>query len=103
MKEKKDNSWLRPRGYVHFTKKFDRFNKEDCKFLYGYVSTPETIAHHSFFPLVHRPIINRRYKSIGKDEDNKPLRVHSYLDAGKTKSTAKTRHIFYSTHIDAYN
>lgn len=99
MKRKNDSSWLKPRGYVHFTKKFDRHSQEDCKFLYSYVSTPEAVAKHSFFPLIHRPIITRRYKSIDKDQ-----RVHSYLDSatGKKKTTAKTRHIFYSTHIDAY-
>jgi hypothetical protein len=104
MKAKKDNSWLRPRGYIHFTKKFDRFDKEDCKFLAGYVSTPKTVASHSFFPLIHRPIITRRYKVIGKDEKGHTIRAHHNLDkaTGKIKSTAKERHIFYSTHLDAY-
>jgi len=103
MKGKKDDSWLKPRGYVHFTKKFDRFNKEDCKFLHSYVSTPETVAKHSFFPLIHRPIIARRYKSIGKDKEGKTIRAHSYTDSkGEKHNTAKTRHIFYSTHIDAF-
>lgn len=103
MKQKKDNSWLRPRGYVHFTKKFDRYNKEDSKFLYGYVSTPETISKHSFFPLIHRPIIARRYKKIEKSVDKKVIRSHFQINSrGEKKSTAKTRHIYYSTHIDAY-
>lgn len=103
-KKRKDDSWLRPRGYVHFTKKFHRFSKDDCTFLHNFVSTPLTVAHHSFFPLIHRPIITRRYKAIGKDTDGAIIRSHSFLDevTGKRKSTAKTRHIFYSTHIDAY-
>ncbi len=104
MKGKKDNSWLRPRGYIHFTKKFDRFDKEDCKFLHSYVSNPESVANHSFFPLIHRPIIARRYKTIGTDLNGKPTRAHSIKNetTGKIDSTAKTRHIYYSTHIDAY-
>lgn len=104
MKGKKDNSWLRPRGYIHFTKKFGRFDKDDCEFLHSYVSNPNSVAKHSFFPLIHRPIIARRYKSIGTDNAGKTIRAHSFKNekTGLITSTAKTRHIFYSTHIDAY-
>lgn len=102
MKHRKDDSWLRPRGYIHFTKKFDRLSKEDCIFLTSYVSNDATVAKHSFFPLIHRPIVTRRFKD-GIDEDGNQVKSHyTFDDLGNKKSNAKTRHIYYSTHIDAY-
>lgn len=99
MKKNKVRSWLKPRGYVHFTKKITR---EDHGFLHGFVSNPKTVAEHSFFPLIHKPIITRRYKSVSIA--GKSTKAHSYIDpsSGKKKSTAKKREIFYSTHLDAY-
>jgi hypothetical protein len=103
MKRKKDDSWLKPRGYVHFTKRFNRLDKQDCKFLHSYVSTPDTVAKHAFFPLIHRPIIVRRYKD-SIDVHGNTNKAHYTFDKpnGKKKSNAKTRHIYYSTHLDAY-
>lgn len=103
MKKKKDDSWLRPRGYVHITKKFDRGSVVDCKFLTSYVSTQVTVAEHSFFPLIHRPIVARRYKD-SLDEKGNTVKAHFTIDkvTGKKKSNAKTRHIYYSTHLDAF-
>lgn len=103
MKPKK-KSWLKPRGYIHFTKKFKRNDHNDIAFLHSYVSNPASIASHSFFPLIHRPIVTRRYKRVPSINEIPTQRKHSYIDSvtGKQTSNAKLRHIFYSTHIDAY-
>lgn len=103
MKKKKDDSWLKPRGYVHLTKKFNRSSNSDCKFLSSYVSNPIAVAKHSFFPLIHRPIVSRRYKE-SFDEKGNLVKSHFTFEknTGKKKSNAKTRHIYYSTHLDAY-
>ena len=60
-----------------------------------------TVANHSFFPLIHRPIVSRRYKNSVDEKGNK-RKAHFTFEKGKKKSNAKTRHIYYSTHLDAY-
>jgi hypothetical protein len=97
---KKD--WLTPKGYIHFTRKLDSAGGESRKFLHSYVKNISAVKKHAFYPLIHRKLVSRRYKKIGVNAFGKTLRAHSIKDeTGKTKSNAKERNIYYSTHIDA--
>lgn len=102
MSKTKQKDWLSPKGYIHFTGKFDLAKEESYKFLCSYVVNPTSIKKHSFYPLIHRKLISRRYKKIDIDEKGKAIRSHTKKDkTGKNISTAKERHVYYSTHIDA--
>jgi hypothetical protein len=102
LKKIKKKNWLSPKGYIHFTNKFDMSDEKSYKFLTSLVKSPTSVAKHSFYPLIHRKLISRRYKKIGISNNGKVIRAHSKLDKdGKTISNAKERHVYYSTHIDA--
>ncbi len=103
MKKTKREPWLKPRGYIHFTTKLDPTDLQQVKFISSYASNPASVIKHSFYPLIHRPIITRRYKPTYIVSLGKKKRAHTYIDeTGKKKSNAKIRHIYYSTHLDAY-
>lgn len=99
MKQKKP--WFRPKGYTHFSKKIH--SEEQEKFIRSYVKNTAAIARHSFYPLIHRVMKQRRFKDVGaKDEDGHSIRAHKYVDEhGILKSTIKERQIYYATHLDA--
>lgn len=102
MVQKQKNEWLKPRGYVHFTSKYPHHDIEARKFLHSYVTNPDNVASHGFYPLIHREMVSRRYKKTFFKSSKTWKRVHSYVDEdGNKVSNAKVRHIFYSTHIDA--
>jgi len=92
MKFKNKSTWLKNRGYLHLTNQID-VNKSRGEIL-GKVKNPEFVENHSFFPLIHTNIKERRYKRIQKD---KPARAHS--DNGE--SFTKLRPLHYATHIDS--
>ncbi|RZK13879.1 MAG: hypothetical protein EOO43_17210, partial [Flavobacterium sp.] len=96
MKELRENSWLKNRGYLHITPKIDA-QKFESKII-ATVKNDRYVAKHSFFPLLHYIVKERRFKKI---ELNK--RAHSFLDkkSNKHKKTEKLRPIHYATHCDA--
>jgi hypothetical protein len=99
MKFDKKRSWFKVKGYTHLTK---RISKDKKEFVISYVSNVFAIERHAFYPLIHRLIIQRRYKKSDLD-NGKYLRSHIELKKdGSKKSTAKIRHIFYATHLDAH-
>ncbi|MET3499979.1 hypothetical protein ABIC45_001570 [Mucilaginibacter rubeus] len=89
--------WLKPRGYLHLTPKIDVIKKRN-EYL-GKVTSEKFVAQHSFYPLIHYKIKERKYKA----HPHKPgKRVHSFKnDDGKYEQTAKKRPIHYATHLDA--
>lgn len=102
MKDNRENRWLRPRGYIHFTNKSDARDYNEQHHLYGYTTNKDTVAKHSFYPLIHRPITQRHYKKVFNSDGDCIGRAHTFLnEKGEKESNAKTRHIFYSTHKDA--
>ncbi len=95
-------NWLRPRGYIHFTKKQTKAFSSEQKHLISYVTNPKAIKSHSFYPLIHKEIVQRRFKKSYNSEGIYLGRKHSYIEKdGFKKSNAKARQIFYSTHKDA--
>lgn len=95
----KEKSWFKGRGYMHVTNKINPVT--DKSNVYKLVTTPSLVAKHAFYPLLHKKIPQRRYKIIGYDEANNPIRGHKKNKGRKSESTKKLRPIHYATHIDA--
>lgn len=97
MKEKKEKPWFKTRGYIHFTKKIN--SKGEAR-ITKYVQNKTKVALHAFYPLLHKKISQRRYKSY-KDKNGVCKKGHKKINNGKIESSKKIRPIFYATHIDA--
>lgn len=95
----KPKHWYKPKYYTHLT---DKLSIENARFVYSYVANPDTISHHKFFPLLHRTIVEKKYKVIKKDEKGNITRSHHKYVNGQKKTTAKFREIFYANHMDAH-
>lgn len=91
MKPKRKSTWLKNRGYLHFTNQID-VNKQRGEIL-GKVRDKDFICKHAFFPLIHTKIKVRRYKLAEEAEK----RAHSY----EGEPHAKLRPLHYATHIDS--
>lgn len=89
--------WLKSRGYIHIIPKVDIYRKQ--KEYVSKLENPIFVAKHSFFPLIHYKIKERKYKRHPIDPK---LRVHSFKnEREKTEQTAKYRPIHFATHLDA--
>lgn len=94
---KKQKDWFKDRGYPHFSNKTPLSTKED---ILKYVTKPENIAKHSFYPLLFKEIKQRRYKISNFNGVEK--RSHKKIKNGKIVSNTKIREILYATHIDSH-
>jgi hypothetical protein len=109
LKQKKESKgWFQPKGYLHFTTKF-----KDCNFNFvkAYIEKQDkkgvyiNIAKHAFYPLIHRTVLQRRFKKIQDCEGNQILtskgkHKRSHFDFVKGKPNAKPREIFFANHLD---
>ncbi len=87
--------WFKDRGYLHFTQ---RITTEQRAKTIKIVGNEKWVAAHAFFPLMYKPITQRRYKKTGeKNARGRYIRAHSY----KGKSSKKVRPIMCATHIDS--
>jgi hypothetical protein len=94
----KKKDWLKNRGYLHITPKIDINIKR--REIEAKIKTPAFIAKHSFYPLIHTNILERKYKKVVEEGVSK--RAHSYLDIKKGFTrTRKVRPLHYATHLDA--
>ena len=66
-----------PPQYTHFDR---RVSLDKC---FGYITSPDKIAHHGFYPFIHYTIKSRKVKDGKKDEPKK-------------------RQIYYAAHIDGW-
>ncbi|AEI49677.1 antiviral reverse transcriptase Drt2 [Runella slithyformis] len=90
MESEKENDWFQLKSYLHFSPKI---TKQDFDWAKEFVSSEKKIKTYSFYPLIHRVIIQRRYKKL---TDGK----RSHFDSTKKESTAKERQIYYANHLD---
>jgi hypothetical protein len=95
----KQKNWFRPKSFTHLTKKL---GFEDGKWIKNYVADPVCVSSHKFYPLIHRVIVTKRFKTVGVDENGKVIKAHYSSDNGKRKTTAKYREIYYPNHLDAH-
>jgi hypothetical protein len=90
--------WYKPKAFTHLTPKL---TFKDRGRIEQYISNPENISTHNFFPLIHRTIVTKRLKR-GKDKNGNEIKKHFFYKGGKRESTAKYREIYYPTHLDAH-
>jgi len=93
--EQKD--WFKDRGYPHFSNKTPLSDRKDIE---SYISNPNNISKHSFYPLIFKEISQSRYKL--SDFSGVERRSHKKIKDGKIVSNKKIREILYATHIDAH-
>lgn len=96
----KNNNWLKNRGYLHVTKKWNVKYKETE--IYNKVQSPLFVSKHAFFPLIHAVIKERKYKK--HPQSGERAHVHKIEKENRSttyKPTAKSRPLHYATHIDA--
>jgi hypothetical protein len=86
-RQKKSQDWFKVKGYVHFTPKL---KLSDKNWVYSKVIDEIFVSKYAFYPLIHRKIVQRRYK-IPKDKEKRE----------NSKATEKLREIFYATHFDS--
>jgi hypothetical protein len=92
--KKKNKSWYKPKGYLHFSPKLTENHKE---FVLYYIQ--ENLEQHNFFPLIHETLSARRFKAYLNEEK---VVYRSHFDAIKKKPSTKPREIFYANHLDAH-
>lgn len=84
--------WLRLRGYLHFSKRFDSTEKKNTySFIKKYVSNKDSVQKHRFAPLIHYKIIENHFRRPYDDSVKSENRIY----------TQKSRPIFYCNHLDA--
>ena len=88
MKEEKD--WLKLKKYVHFSPHFEKTHKP---FIKSYVSDPEKVSKHRFYPFIHYSIKDNKFKRL--IDENTGERNQ------KREKKEKSREIFYSDHLDS--
>lgn len=91
-------NWFKPKPFTHFTNKL---SFTDGKWIAEYVSNPYKIQSHPFYPLIHRTITAKRFKSSDDKIGRKVKRHYTFKD-GKKRSNAKYREIYYPNHLDAH-
>lgn len=78
LKGTRSSDWYKPRGYVHFDREVSK------RFAQNYVTDPESVERHAFFPFLKYVKVTPRYKS----------EIHKTLD--------KNRPILYAGHLDSH-
>lgn len=109
MKQKpKNKEWFQPKGYLHFSTKLKELN---LNFVKGYIEQKDekgvhtNIAKHAFYPLIHRTVLQRKFKKMQNCEGKQVLtetgkHKRSHFDFVKGIANAKPREIFFANHLD---
>lgn len=88
-KRKKKKDWYRLKRYLHIGMPLE---PRDRKWIEPYVKNEKAVEKHAFFPFIHRTMIVRKFrKEVCHDGTRSKLR----------KPDSKTRHIYFSNHLDA--
>ncbi|WP_026810516.1 reverse transcriptase domain-containing protein [Arenibacter latericius] len=87
-----DHPWIKLKKYPHIGFPLE---PKDISYLENYITNPVIIAKHSFLPLLHRTIFQRKFRANTngfKNKSKKRRRVHL---------EPKAREIFFAGHFDA--
>lgn len=94
----KQKNWFKPKAFTHITQKLSQV---DGQWIKNYVSDPENIKTHKFFPLLHRTIVLKRFKASQSKSGN-PTKKHHTYKAGVKTPNVKYREIYYPNHLDSH-
>ncbi|MRJ11316.1 hypothetical protein EDL98_09570 [Ornithobacterium rhinotracheale] len=87
-----DCEWLKFKKYPHIGKPL---TTKDTPWLITYITNPKNIAKHKFVPLLHRTLIQRKYRPIENAPKNK------WGKRQRTVGKKKERHIYFPSHLDS--
>jgi hypothetical protein len=90
--------WFKPKAFTHITSKL---SQKDGGWIKSYITDPQKIQKHKFFPLIHKTIATKRYKDSIDKQGNKVKRHYTYKK-GKRIPNIKYREIYYPNHLDSH-
>lgn len=101
MDKKRQKSWLRLRGYLHFSKRFNSSkdaNRASKHFIKHYVKDENKVCRHAFSPFLHYSIKESRFRRPYSKEnlEKEYLKKENFRRYDK-----KDRPIYFSNHLDA--
>lgn len=99
MIKKKEKDWFKIKRYPHIGLPLNPNDR--YKWIEKYITTPSTIAKHSFLPFIHR---TAQVKKFRKEYESQLGKLNEkYLINGKIqrKSSVKKRELFYASHLDS--
>ena len=88
----KEKDWFKLKKYPHIGLPL---KIGDRNWVYNYISNPQNIQKHAFFPFIHKTIKTRKFRK--KYDDNGNVR----FNGKRVEQNPKIRHIFYANHLDA--
>ncbi|MBO3097836.1 reverse transcriptase domain-containing protein [Gelidibacter pelagius] len=89
----KTEDWFKLKRYPHID---EPLSVKDYKWIKTYVENEKCIKEHSFLPLIHKCIIQRKYRAdtVNLKRNKKGERIR-FIDK------PKVRHIYYASHLDS--
>lgn len=98
-----EKKWYKFKRYPHIG-----VASTDQKATIAYITNPQNIKKHGFFPFIHKIIIQRRYRKKYNQQTGKVENIRVTYTNGKRKvqilrkkHKTKIRDIHYSNHIDS--
>jgi hypothetical protein len=88
----KKKEWFKLKKYSHIGLPL---TGNDKNWVTKYVSNPDLVAKHAFYPFIHRAMNKRKFR---KTYD---LSTDEVLNDGKREKDIKKREIFYANHLDS--
>lgn len=92
--KRKNKSWYKPKGYLHFSSKLSEADKKKVQ---HYIEN--NLSTHNFYPLIHETITARKYKKFRNHEG---VVERNHFNTSKKKPNKKPREVFYANHLDAH-
>lgn len=84
--------WFKPKKYPHIGFPITLL---DYRWIKEYVTTPEKIRVHSFLPLIHKTIKQRKYRAANTTTERTPTKKRFRI------KDEKKREIYFASHLDA--
>lgn len=85
--------WFKPKKYPHIG---EPITLSDYNWIIDYVKTPCKIKTHSFLPLIHKTIKQRKFRADKSKKERTPSKKRFRI-----KKDDKNREIYFASHLDA--
>lgn len=99
MIKKKEKDWFKIKRYPHIGLPLNPSDR--TKWIEKYVTSPETVAKHSFLPFIHKTSIVKKFRKEYQSEDGKIEAKSLNNGLALRKADKKKRELFYASHLDS--